>query len=331
MEVPRYSLTERDRRWALSRQITAAENVQALIAYGGPGAPSPPGSRAGPAGAGDLRRQGPAVALLVGHRLPRGTRRPRRAEPGLGGDDPGESRSRITLHPAMPRPGAGSRACKRRSSIRGRQPRVICRTAMPPIRRVGARLSRAPDVAGCAATPSYSPADTESAGLLCIAAYVENSLFCRDEVRRTSSVCSDSARRSADLRPVEVRQALAARQRVRRLAPIAERDRRSITTRDTYPPIGAADARCSVIVCSPQSWGFSHLRWALTRAFGRRRGGGLEARLQWLGNHLGGSNWPSLTRSPQGWRPRVPGARPLSADSSSPRPSLVRTTSGKPV
>ena len=94
--------------------------------------PSRPASRAGPAGAGDLRRQGPAVALLVGHRPPRGTRRPRRAEPGLGGDDPGESRSRITRHPAMPRPGAGSRACKRRSSIRGRQPRVICRTAMPP-------------------------------------------------------------------------------------------------------------------------------------------------------------------------------------------------------
>jgi hypothetical protein len=27
--------------------------------------------------------------------------------------------------------------------------------------------------------PSYSPADSESAGFLCIAAYVENSLFCR--------------------------------------------------------------------------------------------------------------------------------------------------------
>jgi hypothetical protein len=36
MEVPRYSLAERDRRWALARQITVAENVQALIAYGGP-------------------------------------------------------------------------------------------------------------------------------------------------------------------------------------------------------------------------------------------------------------------------------------------------------
>ena len=46
-------------------------------------------------------------------------------------------------------------------------------------RRVGARLSRAPDVAGCVAIPSYSPADSESAGFLCIAAYVENSLFCR--------------------------------------------------------------------------------------------------------------------------------------------------------
>ena len=47
------------------------------------------------------------------------------------------------------------------------------------VRRVGARLSRAPDVAGCVAIPSYSPADSESAGFLCIAAYVENSLFCR--------------------------------------------------------------------------------------------------------------------------------------------------------
>jgi hypothetical protein len=36
------------------------------------------------------------------------------------------------------------------------------------------------DVAGCVAIPSYSPADSESAGFLCIAAYVENSLFCRD-------------------------------------------------------------------------------------------------------------------------------------------------------
>jgi hypothetical protein len=40
MEAPSYSLAERDRRWALARQITAAENVQALIAYGGPGIPS---------------------------------------------------------------------------------------------------------------------------------------------------------------------------------------------------------------------------------------------------------------------------------------------------
>ena len=48
-----------------------------------------------------------------------------------------------------------------------------------PYRRFGARLSRAPDVAGCVAIPSYSPADSESAGFLCIAAYVENSLICR--------------------------------------------------------------------------------------------------------------------------------------------------------
>lgn len=35
MEAPGYSLAERDRRWALARQIMAAENVQALIAHGG--------------------------------------------------------------------------------------------------------------------------------------------------------------------------------------------------------------------------------------------------------------------------------------------------------
>ena len=39
MEVPSLLAAERDRRWALARQITAAENVQALIAYGGPGIP----------------------------------------------------------------------------------------------------------------------------------------------------------------------------------------------------------------------------------------------------------------------------------------------------
>jgi NaMN:DMB phosphoribosyltransferase len=36
MELPGYSLAERDRRWVLARAIMAAENVQALIAYGGP-------------------------------------------------------------------------------------------------------------------------------------------------------------------------------------------------------------------------------------------------------------------------------------------------------
>jgi hypothetical protein len=40
MEVPSYSLAERDWRWALARQITAAGNVQALIAYSGAGIPS---------------------------------------------------------------------------------------------------------------------------------------------------------------------------------------------------------------------------------------------------------------------------------------------------
>jgi hypothetical protein len=47
--------------------------------------------------------------------------------------------------------------------------------------------------------------------------------FISDEVRRTSSICSDSARRSVDLRQVEVPQALAAPAH-RRLASIAERD-----------------------------------------------------------------------------------------------------------
>jgi Xaa-Pro aminopeptidase len=35
MEVPRYSLAERDRRWALARELMAAEEVGALIASGG--------------------------------------------------------------------------------------------------------------------------------------------------------------------------------------------------------------------------------------------------------------------------------------------------------
>lgn len=35
MEVPVYSLAERDRRWVLARNLMAAEDVDALIAYGG--------------------------------------------------------------------------------------------------------------------------------------------------------------------------------------------------------------------------------------------------------------------------------------------------------
>ena len=35
MEVPVYSLAERDRRWALARGLMAAEGVDALIAFGG--------------------------------------------------------------------------------------------------------------------------------------------------------------------------------------------------------------------------------------------------------------------------------------------------------
>jgi len=34
MEVPAYPLAERDRRWALARKLMAAEEVDALIAYG---------------------------------------------------------------------------------------------------------------------------------------------------------------------------------------------------------------------------------------------------------------------------------------------------------
>jgi hypothetical protein len=47
--------------------------------------------------------------------------------------------------------------------------------------------------AGCVAIPSYSPADSESAGFLCIAAYVENALFCRESrgVRDAPSVATD--------------------------------------------------------------------------------------------------------------------------------------------
>lgn len=35
MEPPPYSLAERDRRWALARELMAAEDVEALVAYGG--------------------------------------------------------------------------------------------------------------------------------------------------------------------------------------------------------------------------------------------------------------------------------------------------------
>jgi hypothetical protein len=41
MQVPGYSLAERDRRWALAREIMAAEEVEALIAYGDPGGAGP--------------------------------------------------------------------------------------------------------------------------------------------------------------------------------------------------------------------------------------------------------------------------------------------------
>jgi len=37
MEVPEYSLAERDRRWALARKLMAAEDIDALIVYGWPG------------------------------------------------------------------------------------------------------------------------------------------------------------------------------------------------------------------------------------------------------------------------------------------------------
>ena len=34
MDVPTYSLAERDRRWALARELMAAEEVEALVCYG---------------------------------------------------------------------------------------------------------------------------------------------------------------------------------------------------------------------------------------------------------------------------------------------------------
>jgi Xaa-Pro aminopeptidase len=43
MEVPVYSLAERDRRWALARKLMAAEDVDALIAYGGQECAGPAG------------------------------------------------------------------------------------------------------------------------------------------------------------------------------------------------------------------------------------------------------------------------------------------------
>ena len=68
---------------------------------------------------------------------------------------------------------------ERRLTIRA-QPRLQLRQpARRAERRVGARLSQAPDVAGWVAIRSYSTADGESAGFLCIVAYVENSLFRR--------------------------------------------------------------------------------------------------------------------------------------------------------
>jgi hypothetical protein len=78
MEVPRYSLAERDRRWALARQITAAENVQALIAYGGPGCAGIPSTSTASKGdalhhptatSNDWPAQRPATAVgQTGHR-----------------------------------------------------------------------------------------------------------------------------------------------------------------------------------------------------------------------------------------------------------------------
>ena len=99
MEVPRYSLAERDRRWALSRQITAAENVKAVIAHGGPecaGIPPPLQqamvTRCTFPGQGPVRSPGSACGLSA-----TGIRQSLAAcEPGLGGAGPSESRCRIT-------------------------------------------------------------------------------------------------------------------------------------------------------------------------------------------------------------------------------------------
>ena len=79
MELPRYSLAERDRRWAPARQITAAENVQTLITYGGPGCPGTPSTSTASKGdalhhptatSNDWPAQRPATAVgQTGHRL----------------------------------------------------------------------------------------------------------------------------------------------------------------------------------------------------------------------------------------------------------------------
>jgi len=54
-----------------------------------------------------------------------------------------------------------------------------------PDRRLRARLSRAQDVVGCAAVPGQqSDGQSGRAVFLYIAAYVENSLFCRWEYLR---------------------------------------------------------------------------------------------------------------------------------------------------
>jgi hypothetical protein len=58
-----------------------------------------------------------------------------------------------------------------------------------PDRRVGVRLSRAEDVVGCVAVPGIHSGG-QSAGLyLFIAAYVENSIFCRDGVGQNGVAC----------------------------------------------------------------------------------------------------------------------------------------------
>jgi hypothetical protein len=76
---------------------------------------------------------------------------------------------------------ASSRARPAGSRRRWRMRSHTPPTADPPIRRVGARLSRAQDVVGYVAVPATVRQTVGRGAFLYIAANVENLLFCRDE------------------------------------------------------------------------------------------------------------------------------------------------------